>query len=51
MVVYVVYSKLDDNYGSPFKVFKSRDSLEDFLKNNKDGWGLEYCWDELEVED
>lgn len=50
MTVFVVYSKLDEGYGAPFKVFRDRSDLDEFLKNNKDSWGLEYCWDEMEIE-
>ena len=50
MSVFVVYSKLDENYSSPFKVFRDKDDMEEWMKNNKDSWGLDYCWEELEVE-
>ncbi len=50
MTVFVVYSKQDQNYGSPFKVFGNKDDLEKWLITNKDDSGCEFCWDEMEVE-
>ena len=48
--VYVVYAKLEENYGAPFKVFQDYEAMEKWLETNKDSYGLEYCWDELEIE-
>ena len=48
--VYVVYSKCEENYGAPFKVFQDRETLEKWLSTHKDSYGLEYCYEELEIE-
>lgn len=51
MKVFVVFSKLDENYGNPFKVFSSKGKMEEWMKTHKDDWGLDYCWEEIEIDE
>lgn len=48
--VFVIYSHQVEGYGIPFKVFKNKLDLEKYLEDNKDQFGREYCYEELEVE-
>jgi len=50
MTVWIIYSKLDENYGAPFKVFNEEPFGREFCEKYKDAWGLDYCCEELEVE-
>lgn len=50
MIVWVIYSKLDENYGAPFKVFSDERHARAFCEKYKDAWGLDYCYEKLEVE-